>query len=163
MFIKNEKGQAVFELLVFLPFMIFMYMVILSVSSAINGSINQQKITRGYFYGTAVKWNSTIPTPRVLHKIEGVEQFGNYINGWKMRFVTGGTSPLAPCYKLAPFLPASEKEVCEDNLGKDNTQFIRVKTVYGVCGTTYMIVNGGAGRLFHRSDNVASASSCLAL
>jgi hypothetical protein len=46
----NQEGQAVFELLIFLPFLLFLYTIYYTAGNAINGSINQQKAVRGYFY-----------------------------------------------------------------------------------------------------------------
>ena len=46
--VANRKGQAIFEFIIFLPILLILYGVLVSVSSAINGSINQQKATRGF-------------------------------------------------------------------------------------------------------------------
>mgnify|MGYP001231508587 FL=1 len=40
---QNEDGQSIIEFLLFLPFIIMMYSVVMSLGSAINASINQQK------------------------------------------------------------------------------------------------------------------------
>ncbi len=59
--LKNQKGQAIFELIIFLPFLIFLYTIYSTTGNAINGSINQQKAVRGYFYGL-LRGNSYINT-----------------------------------------------------------------------------------------------------
>ncbi|MCY4523174.1 MAG: hypothetical protein OXB84_00400, partial [Halobacteriovoraceae bacterium] len=45
-----SKGQALIELLVFFPFLILLIIAMLKLASAINGSINQQKAVRSYFF-----------------------------------------------------------------------------------------------------------------
>ena len=46
----KQQGQALVEFIIFLPFMLMMYTVVITLGDAINGSINQQKATRAYFY-----------------------------------------------------------------------------------------------------------------
>ena len=57
----KEEGQAIFELLVFLPVFLFLFVVIYNIGNSINISINQQKATRRYFYYIQ-KGNSFLPS-----------------------------------------------------------------------------------------------------
>lgn len=140
--LENQNGQAIVEFLVFLPFMLMMYSVGISVSGAINASINQQKVTRSFFYYRNLN-NSTIPRPR---RDGGTEPstawslFGHQIMGWAERFE--GTEPVAPCFKFQLPLPEAANDTCDANYTDTTTQFIRVKTVYGICGATYTKENG---------------------
>ena len=98
---NKERGQALIELIVFLPLMITLYSVIAGFASSINGSINQQKVTRAYFY-YRIQNNSNIPGPK-SGDWEAWSQFGMFYIGWKERF-EGDSQPVMPCYKVSiPF------------------------------------------------------------
>ena len=133
---KNQKGQALIELIIFLPLMFMFYSMIAGFANAINGSINQQKITRAYFYYRA-QGNSTLPKPDDEKTYMGWKTFGMYIIGWKDYFAAGGVSPVAPCYELKLPMGRGPGDKCEDAYREATTQLIRVQTVYGVCGATY--------------------------
>ena len=140
-FKNNDKGQALIEFVLFLPFMMMMYMTILSIGSGINGSINQQKATRGYFY-YRLSNNSMMPRPRrdgnEPHRAWKV--FGMQIMGWAKDFEGSNSTPVSACFKFA--LPFSDSdEECEGTFTEEKTQFIRTETVYGVCGATYINQN----------------------
>jgi hypothetical protein len=135
--IKNQKGQALIELIIFLPLMFMFYAMISGFANSINASINQQKITRAYFY-YRVQNNSTMPKPNPTgsgysHQSWGT--FGIFFIGWKDYFVN--SKPIAPCYKISVPLQASGTDKCEETYTQPTTQFIRVQTVYGICGATY--------------------------
>ena len=135
---NNQKGQALIELIIFLPLMFMFYSMISGFANAINGSINQQKITRAYFY-YRVQNNPTIPKPDGAW--EKWSTFGMFYIGWKDMFTSGddeaGGQPLAACYKLSIPLAAAGNDSCAEKYTTPSTQYIRVQTVYGVCGTTY--------------------------
>lgn len=131
---KNEKGQALLELIIFLPLMFMLYSLISGFANAIYGSINQQKVTRGYFYYRAQN-NSTIPKPDEAKTYQGWNHFGMFFIGWKEYFV--GTSPVQPCYKISIPMKPADADKCEEKYSKQTSQFIRVGTAYGVCGATY--------------------------
>ncbi len=138
----TEKGQSLVEFLLFLPFMIMMYSVVHSVSNAINASINQQKATRGYWTYRNQN-NSTIPRPRRgnIEPANNWKVFGMEIMGWATE-LQGGQYPIAACFKFnLPFGTDVEDE-CDEGYNEEKTQFIRVKTVYGVCGATYVKTDG---------------------
>lgn len=158
----KESGQALIELIVFLPLMVTLYSVISGFASSINGSINQQKITRAYFY-YRIQNNSTIPGPR-SGDYETWKMFGMFYIGWKERF-EGNDVPVMPCYKVSvPFKNAPEDK-CEETYTKDKTTWVRVGTIYGICGGTYTfnsgevnaVPNGATASFASLSDN----SGCL--
>lgn len=135
---SNQKGQALIELIIFLPLMFMFYSMISGFANAINGSINQQKITRAYFY-YRIQNNSTIPKPSGS-TYASWKQFGMFFIGWKDYFESGEDEsgrPVAPCYRLTVPLSANADDKCETKYTTPTSQFIRVQTVYGVCGATY--------------------------
>ena len=132
----KEEGQAMMEFVLFLPFMMMMYFSILSIGNAINGSINQQKAARGYFY---YRMGNSSMMPKARR--QGIEPsddwgtFGMQIMGWAESFE--GDSPVAPCFKFQMPLGEIDEDECRKAYTGTKTQFIRVQTVYGICGATY--------------------------
>lgn len=139
MVVKDERGQAIFEMMVFLPLFIFMLTIIFNVGDAINISINQQKVTRRYFYYLA-KGNSYLPTQSQLEATRDsgtVDLVGFAFNGYRQRSIS--ESPIGPCFKFNSFLTGGTGETCEDPIGSERTtNFIKVFTGYGLCGETFM-------------------------
>lgn len=134
----NQKGQALIELIIFLPLMFMFYSMISGFANAINGSINQQKVARGYFY-YRLQGNSTAPKP-LGGDYSSMSTFGMFYIGWKDKFLTGNDDagkPIAPCYKLSIPLAPGTTDNCETKYSTPSTMFIRVQTVYGICGATY--------------------------
>lgn len=148
---KNERGQALIELIIFLPLMITLYSVIGGFASSINGSINQQKVTRSYFY-YRVQNNSTIPGPK-SGPFQSWNQFGMFYIGWK-DYSKGGNDgaiqPVMPCYKISIPFKENPADKCEDRYSRTKTLWVRVGTVYGVCGATYL--KGGETMYFTLPD-----------
>jgi hypothetical protein len=160
----SKKGQALFEFIVFVPFMFLTYTVSLNLFSAINGSINQQKVTRGYFYAR-LKHNSMAPNFGELRtmQVSGATYAGMLALGWRVNPFTEGESdgnavPKANCYKVATMFSQTQLDECEDKLDENGpTSFIRVKTVYGVCGSSYLVDQNG---FFSPSHLAAVDGSC---
>jgi len=143
---KNQKGQALIELILFLPFMLMMYTVVVSLGDAIHASINQQKIARSYFY-YRLQNNSQISKPQRgdgggLINVNW-KQFGHYFIGWSDYL--NADNPIAPCFKLnLPFAPGAG-DTCEASYTTETTQFVRVATVYGLCGATMARLESAPG------------------
>lgn len=136
---KNQKGQALIELIIFLPLMFMFYSMISGFANAINASINQQKVTRAYFY-YKVQNNSTIPKPEDDKIYKKWQQFGMFFIGWKDYF-KAEDKPVAPCYRITVPLGINASDVCETEYTTPSTSYIRVQTVYGFCGGTYANIN----------------------
>ncbi len=168
---KNQEGQALIELILFLPFMLMMYTVVVSLGDAIHASINQQKITRAYFY-YRLQNNAQISKPMrgdgggLINA--GWSQFGHYFIGWSDYLKSD--NPIAPCFKLnLPFAPGAG-DTCEASYTSQTTQFVRVATVYGICGATIRKAENsaagdfaelpGAGDSEQALDTVLGAASC---
>jgi hypothetical protein len=136
--LNNQKGQAFFEMIIFLPFLIFLYTIFYTVGNSISGSINQQKAVRGYYYQT-VKGNSYISSAQTLGQLRGsIKTVGFYALGWAEK-LENNTNPVAPCFAFSSFLKNGSSENCEDNSrpSSDTSSFIRIFTMYGVCGTVF--------------------------
>lgn len=140
---NNQKGQALIELIIFLPLMFMFYSMISGFANAINASINQQKVTRAYFY-YRVQNNSTIPKPSTFNS--QWQQFGMFFIGWKDYFQGAGGNgesgkPVAPCYRITVPLGVNAGDTCDTEYTTPSSMFIRVQTVYGMCGGTYAVID----------------------
>lgn len=158
MVVNNKKGQAVFEFVLFLPIFITLYFFLVNIGGSINGSINQQKVTRGYFYAR-IKNNSTLPVPNPDspgNPVGAWQRFGMQYVGWREQWASGGEVPQTNCYKLALPLGKEDSDDCEQ-WNENTTQFVRPRTVYGVCGATYLIQGGFS----ERDTQVSDVGSCL--
>ena len=139
---REEKGQAFFELLVFMPIFIFLYTVIFSVGNSINVSINQQKVTRRYYYFLA-KGNSYVPFQAELEQYtSGITRAGASMIGFADHLdgaaTEGSGRPIAPCFRFNSLFSDSDSEDCEEPLeGEKQTSYIRVSTAYGICGENF--------------------------
>ena len=139
-FIQNERGQAVFELVIFIPFLVFLYTIYYTIGNSISGSINQQKAVRGYFYAL-VRGNSYINSLTDLSELSdnGIKRIGFNAIGWREKSDAGGKSAFAPCFKFSSILKNNTSEECDDGTREDEgkSRLIRVFTFYGVCGPVY--------------------------
>jgi hypothetical protein len=148
-----EKGQSIFEFVVFLPFFLILITILVTMGGAINGSINQLKATRGYFY-YIVKNNSNIPPSEDVEPLEGlVSAIGMYSIGW--RDGSRGSTPLGPCYKIISLAGGDKKkEICSDKVSQLDrvSTFVKVFTVYGLCSTSYAIGPSGKLEINHLID-----------
>lgn len=162
MTVAKEDGQAIFEFIVFLPFFLILLAILITMGGAINGSINQLKSTRGYFY-YLVKNNSNLPSRDDLDPLEGViSATGMYSIGWRDQ--SKGGTPLGPCYKVLSFGMSKQGKISEQCADKINTaeqisSYIKVFSVYGVCSTSYAV--GGSGKLeFNFLVNSSISGDC---
>ena len=135
-FINNKKGQAIFEMILFLPFLLFMYTIFYTAGNSINGSINQQKALRGYFY-QVVKHNSYLINTSDLNAFSSMKQVGFFSLGWSEKM--DGKTPVANCFKFSSLLKNGSSEECDTNVRDpaDTSRFVRIFTMYGVCGPIY--------------------------
>ncbi|MDH4466551.1 MAG: pilus assembly protein [Bacteriovoracaceae bacterium] len=162
--IDNENGQALIELVVLFPLFIMMFGFLINVGNSINVAINQQKVTRAYFYAYA-KSNSMFPLNDSFYPDSPLSQWTQFsmsFIGWRERFKSGTQLPRLACVRLKiPYLPIKET-TCE-SYQQEKTEFIRIGTVYGLCGATY--TRAGAPDQFFRGvvsspADVASEAAC---
>lgn len=159
---KNKKGQAVFEFIVFVPFFLLVLASMIVIGSAINGSINQQKAVRGYYYNRLFN-NSHILDSGLLNQLkgEGIELAGILSIGWRDRM--DGVTPVAPCYELPKLLVKGVAgDVCDEKpVDTERSQLIRLKTMYGVCANTYNL--GSTGPIAPEPMAGGRTNGCLLL
>ncbi|MBC7428648.1 MAG: hypothetical protein H7336_08565 [Bacteriovorax sp.] len=157
--IHNQKGQAVFELIIFLPFLVFLYSIYYTTGNSISGSINQQKAVRGYFYSTT-KGNSYLNTKLDLASFSdnNIQTVGFSALGWREKS-TDEKNAYAPCFKFSSLLKNSSTEGCDDSTRDDesSSRYIRVFTYYGVCGPVYTQDDEfGAGKFYEINPSFQS-------
>lgn len=135
----DNKGQAIFELIIFLPFLVIFYSIIYSVGNALNSSINQQKAVRGYFYAIT-KGNSYLNTFSNLKELtgRGLNKVGFASIGWRERSENDGGDSYAPCFSFPQLMKSGVDDECDKpDRSSDTSRHIRVYTAYGVCGPHY--------------------------
>lgn len=149
--LKNQSGQALFELIIFIPFLIFLYTIYSTTGDSISASINQQKSVRGYFY-SLVMGNSYLNNPLELAEFArfNVTLVGFSALGWREKGNANGTTAFAPCFKFSSLLKNNSSEECDSKEREDEgmSRYIRVFTYYGVCGPVYT-APVGEGSLKH--------------
>jgi hypothetical protein len=147
--LNNENGQAIFEMIIFLPFLIFLYTVFYTVGNSISASINQQKAVRGYFY-QLVKGNSYIVSAVDLDSDASqynIHTVGFFAIGWAEELLQA--RPVGNCFHFTSMLRNNSTEVCNSSVRTDPTAsyIIRAFTMYGICGPVFepppsALVNG---------------------
>ncbi len=156
--LKKEKGVAFFEFIFFLPLMVLLMGLLVSIGNSINGAINQQKVARSYFYARVAN-NSMFPMRNDLSNQRDWQSFGMFFIGW--RETSDGAFPVQPCYKFRlPF--EGDEESCKD-YDENSTEYVRVGTVYGACGATFVQGTDGIPIRAPRpgaTDLVSSYHSC---
>lgn len=134
----NQNGQALFEMVLFLPFLMFLYTIYYTAGNSISGSINQQKAVRGYFYALVKGSSYVVPFADLQNfKAKGLSKVGFNAVGWSDHLK--GTKSFAPCFRFSSLLKNGSTEECDgsDRDGEGTSRFIRLFTFYGVCGPYY--------------------------
>lgn len=136
---KSKEGQALFEFIMFLPFLLYLFSVMLTLGNALNSSINQQKATRSYTFHL-YKGNANVPTMQDLIRAKKEQKtFLDLIAiGWRVKSGEG-TDSFASCFKFQDFLsPFNFTGTCDRPAIEDKmSPFIRIYTAFGWCGTSY--------------------------
>ena len=162
--LNREDGQAIFEFMIFLPIMLYMLLMLMNIGNSVNASINQQKAARGYtFY--LLKGNSLGNRRIDLAGLESgggsLQEVSSFIIGWRAEQDSAGQKSYASSYKL-PTLPwgDNQEEDCLDKTdsSESKTQCIKVFTIFGICGETY--VSDGAKLFRSDSPEFGSFKSC---
>jgi hypothetical protein len=179
---KWQEGQSIFEFVVFLPFMLVLYSILMTVGNSINSSINQQKVVRGYYFNI-LHGDSSLPSKIYLDSIRAnsreIRSTGILAIGWREKNAGGGGAvqiPQASCYRMLPLSTkemklksSGQSETCEAsidiNTDGPKTHFVRVKTVFGICGETYATIGNSQYMPANNSPNFqvlsASYAACL--
>lgn len=146
--LENEKGQSIFELIVFLPLLLVVLTMMITTGNAISSSINQLKVTRGYFYFLQ-RGNPTLQRHEFIRESSannGITTIGFNAIGWRRADVVGSEESFSICYRYNSFLSnlGTDSNCDEPSLsGEAKTPFIRMFTVYGLCSETYVSTDGG--------------------
>lgn len=165
--VGNQSGQALFELIIFIPFLIFLYTIYSTAGDSISASINQQKAVRGYFYGL-VMGNSYLNNPLELAEFTrfSVKTVGFSALGWREKGNANGTTAFAPCFKFSSILKNNNtNEECDSKEREEEgkSRFIRVFTFYGVCGPVYSEIDSGASKFYWIHPSAQSNSAYCSL
>lgn len=140
--LSNENGQAIFEMILFIPFLLFLYTIYYTAGNSLSSSITQQKAVRGYFY-ISLKNNSYVNNYSELKdfKEKGLKKIGFSALGWADHLGgSGGRESFGTCFKFSSLLNNGSNEECDSDQRDANgvSHFVRVFTYYGVCGPTYL-------------------------
>lgn len=159
----NQKGQALFEMILFLPFMLFLVTIYYTCGNAINGSINQQKATRGYFYAL-VRNNAFLNSQSDLEELQGggLSSIGFNAIGWRDHGMD--QDAFAPCFKFSSILNNGSTEDCNGkspDAAEGSSRFVRVYTFYGVCGATYTVSTTGGIPFVLRPELQGQPNNCF--
>ncbi len=143
--IKNQKGQSIFEFLIFLPLFVMLIGVFYSFGNSLNMSINQQKQVRGYFYHL-LKGNSYgISYNNLLElKNTGIRKVGMFSLGWRIKETANGKKSFSACTKIVSSLSGGEEE-CDSNtrVAEGSSKFVRAFTMYGICTNSFVDLGNG--------------------
>tara|TARA_R110002049_G_scaffold49511_5_gene141615 strand:+ start:2764 stop:3255 length:492 start_codon:yes stop_codon:yes gene_type:complete len=155
---KNQKGQAIFELIIFMPLFLFLIKTLFDYGDAINHSINQNKAVRGYYFYVAAN-DSYLPNIAFMDDFSAINSISLDTFSWStIRVPDENPKPRGSCVKVPGFLGNGINEECNDPAPDDNkTQFIRVYTSFGVCTGSFLQTNAGE---FNLSWENAAAALC---
>lgn len=148
---NNEEGQALFEAMIFIPILLYLVVMMITIGNSINTAINHNKAARTYtFY--IMRGNSDAVGKFDINRLNGtLSELGNFMIGWSDEMGgAGGESPIAPTFQIPtlPWAPAAE-ENCQDRGDPEDTTCIKVFTLFGVCGETF---NKTGDALFRNTD-----------
>jgi len=137
---NNEKGQAIFEFIVFLPMVLILCGLLVVTGNSINASINQQKATRSYFF-QFIQNDSRLPNKRILTRwgtSVGLRKVGHFSLGWTEKLE--GSTPFTACFRYnAMFGDIKPDETCDEpDIEENKSSYIRPATAFGVCGDSYV-------------------------
>lgn len=141
---KNQKGQSLFEFLIFLPLLVMLIGVFYSFGGAMSMSINQQKAVRGYYFHL-LKGNSfgiSYPDLVELEK-KGTRKVGFFSLGWRFK-AEGEAKSYGSCFKINNMLSGNDGEECldGDRPTEGSSRYIRAFTAFGLCGNNFVEQGG---------------------
>lgn len=138
----GEEGQALFELIVFLPLLLLILTLMVTISNSINASINQQKVTRGYFY-YGLRGNSLGLNRIDLNEYQNefsMTNVGMSVVGWRRSDPGHSTDDTyAPCFRFNSLFTSdtTDQECDRPSVSSGITPIVRIYTAYGICSETY--------------------------
>lgn len=137
---KNEKGQAIFELIIFLPIFLFLMKTLFDYGDAINHSINQNKAVRSYYFYIAAN-DTNLPNLAYLGDFQSksIKTISLDTFSWSTKTVPDESQlPSGSCVKVPGFLGNDIPEECDSPAPDEmKSQFIRVYSSFGLCTGTW--------------------------
>lgn len=140
--IEGQEGQALFELIIFLPLLLLILTLMVTISNSINASINQQKVTRGYFY-YGLRGNSLGQNRTDLNEYQddfSMTNVGMSVVGWRRSDAGSSNNDIyAPCFRFnSLFTSDTTDQDCDaPSVSSGVTPIVRIYTAYGICSETY--------------------------
>ena len=144
----GEGGQALLEFLVFVPLFLLLVLSVQAVGHAINASINQEKVTRGYFF-FLVSHDSFWPDGGALAEFPSLDLMSLDQVGWRERSGGGnGRESFAGCFPQPTVFGGGNPgdRDCDDKPRPDDPRglgMVRVYTSFGLCTATHQRDQGG--------------------
>lgn len=167
--LKDHKGQAIFELIVFLPLFLYMTKVMFDYGDAINHSINQNKAVRGYYFYT-ISNDSNAPNFEFSKDFytRGGMVGANAVIGqdsyaWSVESTAGGRRPKGSCVQVPSFLgnDLASDECLAPAVEDGKTRFIRAYSSFGICtGSWTNIDSPTSGALYTLRWTSAASVPC---
>lgn len=137
---KDDSGQSLFEFLFFLPLFVFFASFISNIGNSINTSINQQKLTRGYFFYLTQN-NSFIPARGLLNNLGSLSRVSQFSIFYRVKENDNGKSRPETYEKPNIFIGGSDEESQylrgDDEDLDSQSDFIRIFTGFGICSNGY--------------------------
>lgn len=138
--LNNEHGQALFEAMIFIPILLYLVVMMITIGNSISTSINQNQAARTYtFY--IMQGNSDGSGAFDIDRLQGqLSVLGSFMIGWSEEMAgASGNNPVGANFKIPslPWAPASD-ENCKDKSNPEDTSCIKIFTLFGVCGETFV-------------------------
>lgn len=161
-----QRGQALFELIVFLPVFLYMIKIVFDYGDALNNSINQIKVVRSYYHFTNAN-DSNLPNLKFSQDFvgKGIQSYiGSDAYSWSNEKTSSGVAAMGSCVKVFSFLGSGiTGDSCEaPQVEEAKTQFIRMYSAYGVCTGTWAVAQNPP-TLFFLDWKQASSTGCRRL
>lgn len=165
-FLKSQKGQSVFELIIFMPLFLYMTKVLFDYGDAINHSINQNKVVRGYYYYTisndsnAPNWSFSEDYYLRGNIIGPNAAIGLDSYAWSLDSTAGDLRPKGSCVPVPGFLgnDLASDECRAPNIVDGKTRFIRSYSAFGVCTGSWINVGAPNSRVMYSLSWTRAAS-----
>ena len=158
----NENGQAIFELIIFLPIFLFLMKSLFDYGDSINLSINQIKAVRGYYFYSN-SHDTMLPNRNFLEefKTAGVNHVSLDTFSWSLDTFAESRNPVGACVKVFGFLGNEIEEECREPAPDERkTQYIRIYSSFGVCSGTWSRAEAASANPYVLNWEEASARQC---
>jgi len=158
---KEEQGQSLIEMIVFIPLLISLMFLFHTVINSLNNAINQQKIVRGYYY-RFLRHNSYILSSSDVQEYIQKRQMrsvGMYVIGHREKSLgeERDSASIAACQEIKTLSKNKESTTCDEPSKMNNSLFIKIFTVYGLCTTPFVLLQEN---FFSYKSSFVGRNSC---